>query len=257
MTSMPQIGKPQNSSDWQAKGFIRKGLIVFLALCTGAGAEATLTPVLPENPLAFGQCSVKVRVYAARVRQAPNLDAPIMELRYQSEELFVSRVDGKWAQIITSQGDTAYMAAYLLNFPTHGILDQWKRGSPEPTVGKKAKIKWARLPFRKYPSLASPTLGLFGKDDIIAVVSQTKKGWSFVQCKGGEFGFVPNRALESLNEISGTNDLVLSSPQCDPEEIQEPLHETPGEYYTRKAWSPRLFALQNHQPETSPYLAMR
>ncbi|HLP43418.1 MAG TPA: SH3 domain-containing protein, partial [Fibrobacteria bacterium] len=120
---------------------------------------------LPENPSAFSGCTAKVKVNVARLRSGPSLDARILGVRLQDESVHVRSVHGKWVQVSLPGGDTAFMAAYLLAFPYHDLLEQWKRETPSPSVGKKAKVKWASVRFRKYPSADAPRLGGFVRGD--------------------------------------------------------------------------------------------
>lgn len=99
---------------------------------------------LPDNPNAIDQCLAKVRVESARLRAAPSLSGEIVGMRTLDQSVFVHKVMGKWAQVTLASGDTAYIAAYLLVFSWQDLLEQWKKGSPQPTVGKKAKVKWVK-----------------------------------------------------------------------------------------------------------------
>ena len=104
---------------------------------------------LPDNPIAFENCTAKVKVEAARLRSGPSLAAKILGVRLQDSPLYVVKVHGKWVQVILANGDSAYIAAYLLAFPAKEILEQWKRDRPSPSVGKKPKVKWATMNFRR------------------------------------------------------------------------------------------------------------
>lgn len=97
---------------------------------------------LPNNPNAIDQCLAKVRVESARLRATPSLSGEIVGMRTLDQSVFVHKVMGKWAQVTLANGDTAYIAAYLLVFSWQDLLEQWKKGAPQPTVGKKAKVKW-------------------------------------------------------------------------------------------------------------------
>lgn len=104
---------------------------------------------LPDNPIAFGNCTAKVKVGAARLRSGPSLDAKVLGIRLQDSPLYVTKVYGKWVQVVLPNGDSAYIAAYLLSFPANEILEQWKRENPSPSVGKKPKVKWAAMIYRR------------------------------------------------------------------------------------------------------------
>lgn len=210
-------------------------------------AQAAPFIPIPENTSAFGNCTAKVKVDVARLRAAPTLASRIVGTMVQHENLFVVRVQGKWVQALTASGDTAYMAAYLLAFPYHDLLEQWKRETPSPSVGKKPRVKWAGVEFRKHPSVASPSLGRLVRGDEVAVLSDLGNGWSLVESltgdgKPGCYGFVAARALappEIPDPAEWTAPLArLRRPAGG---SPEPARETPGEYLARTAWSPEVF----------------
>jgi hypothetical protein len=172
-TAMPGSGIAMVADrEYRTQAFATRifGLLALTWACASAYSESDL----PENPVAFAQCQARVRVETARIREAPSLRSPIKELRHREELLFVSGIDGKWAQIVLESGDTAYVAAYLLAFPYHEILDHWKRQAPQPSVGKKAKVKWAQVNFRKYPVLSAARVGFFGKNEMISVLTDNQ-----------------------------------------------------------------------------------
>jgi hypothetical protein len=213
----------------------------------GQAAHAFAFGPLPENSSAFSNCTATVKVNAARLRTEPSLDARIVGHKLQDEAVYVTKVVGKWVQVVTSSGDTAYMAAYLLTFPYHDLLEQWKRETPSPSVGKKAKVKWAKVNFRKYPSAAAPQLGSFAYGDEIAVVSDLGTGWSLVESRSedgrpGCYGFIANRAL-TTPDVPDPPDWVapLAKVRKAPGKSLEPSMESAGDYLARTAWSPGVF----------------
>jgi hypothetical protein len=221
----------------------------FLGLSTVA-AHAFAT--MPDNPIAFGNCHAKVKVDAARLRSAPSLESKVLGVRVQDDSLYVSKVFGKWVQVVPAEGDTAYMAAYLLIFPANEILEQWKRENPSPSVGKKAKVKWAKVNFRKYPTSNSPRVGHFSQNDEVAVLTDLGNGWSLVESrkpdgKGNCFGFVSNRALAApdVPDPPGWS-TPLAKVRLHPGERmeKEPVVETPAQYCQRTAWTPELFVME-------------
>lgn len=229
---------------------VRKLLALIGLLGLGLEVQAFAYTPLPENPSAFSNCTAKVKVSAARLRSGPSLDASIKGLRLQDESIYVTRVQGKWVQVITSNGptsDTGYMAAYLLTFPYHELLEQWKRETPSPSVGKKAKVKWAALNLRKYPSKEAPRLGGFARGDEVAVLSDLGNGWSLVESRSEEgnpgcYGFVANRALASPDVPDPPDwSAPLAKVRRLPGQHLEPTQESPGEYLARTAWSPGVF----------------
>jgi len=205
---------------------------------------------LPDNPIAFEKCTAKVKVDAARLRSGPSLDAKILGVRLQESALYVTKVFGKWVQVVLATGDTAYVAAYLLTFPATEILEQWKRDSPSPSVGKKARVKWATVNYRKYPSAQSPTLGHFNRDEAVAVLTDLKNGWSLVESrdadgKGVTYGFIANRALAPPSLADPVEwRAPLAMAHGAPPKLKEPVYESPAQYCARTAWSPELFALE-------------
>jgi hypothetical protein len=227
-------------------------LLLCLGLLAAAPAAAQVFASLPDNPIAFGNCNAKVKVDFARMRSGPSLDAKVLGIRKQDESLHVLKVMGKWVQVETSAGDTAYMAAYLLSFPAGDLLEQWKRESPPPTVGKKARVKWAKVQFRKYPSKNSSLLGHFERGDEVAVLTDLGNGWSLAESRKAEgsgscFGFLPNRALAAPDvpdpsEWTAPVSQVRLDPGQTPE--RERLAETAGNYGWRTAWSPELFRME-------------
>jgi hypothetical protein len=230
---------------------VRKWLS-FIGLATLAqAAQAFAFLPLPENASAFGNCTATVKVSAARLRQEPSLESRIVGVKLQEEAVYVTRVQGKWVQVVTGSGDTAYMAAYLLNFPYHDLLEQWKRETPSPSVGKKAKVKWARVNFRKYPSRTASPLGTFARGDEVAVLSDLGTGWSLVESRteGGQpgcYGFIANGAL-SAPDLPDPPDWVapLARLRKVPGRSVEPSIESPSEYLARTAWSPGVFLAEH------------
>jgi hypothetical protein len=226
-------------------------LLLCLGLLGAAPAAAQVYASLPDNPIAFGNCTARVKVDLARLRSGPSLDAKVLGVRKQDEAMHVLQVVGKWVQVETVGGDTAYMAAYLLAFPASEILEQWKRQSPAPSVGKKARVKWAKAEFRKYPSRQSSSLGYFERGDEVAVLTDLGDGWSFVESikadgTGPCFGFLANRALAAPDvpdppEWSTPVAQVRMNPGQMPE--VKPVRETPAQYCLRTAWSPELFKM--------------
>lgn len=223
-------------------------VLAILGLMSGCWtAQASASIPLPENTSAFGNCTAKVKVDVARLRAGPSLSSRIVGTRLHDETLFVVRVQGKWVQVVTASGDTAYMAAYLLAFPYHDLLEQWKRETPSPSVGKKARVKWAAVDFRKYPSAASPGLGRFARGDEVAVLTRLPDGWALVEGltgdgKPGCYGFVPSRALgapEIPDPAEWTAPLARLRRPAGGD--AEPVRESPGEYLARTAWSPEVF----------------
>src|SRR5690606_37647212 len=120
-------------------------LLIFLVFSGLVPPASQGFTAIPDNPIAVANCIAKVKVDAARVRAAPSLDSPILGVRSQDEALYVAKVEGKWAQVVLPEGDSVYMAAYLLAFPANEILEQWKRETPSPSVGKKARVKLAQV----------------------------------------------------------------------------------------------------------------
>ena len=214
--------------------------------------------VLPDNPIAIGNCTAKVKVPAARLRSAPSLLSRVVGIRVQDEPVFVTKVVGKWVQVVLGEKDTAYVAAYLLTFPYNEILEQWKRDTPAPTVGKKARVKWAAVNFREYPSAVSSRLGRFVRGDEVAVLAGAGRGWSLVQSRdasgtGTCFGFIPDRAL-APPEIPDPAEWIapLARVHHMAGDALDPTRESPGDYLARTAWSPKVFALEMPAPER-PY----
>jgi len=236
---------------WPYNFYVRR-LLLCLGLLGAAPAAAQVYASLPDNPIAFGNCTARVKVDVARLRSGPSLDAKILGVRKQDEPLHVVKVVGKWVQVETVAGDTAYMAAYLLSFPVSEILEQWKRESPAPSVGKKAKVKWATVNFRKYPSRLSVSLGHFDLGDEVAVLTDLGNGWSFVESRktdgsGPCFGFLANRALAAPDvpdppEWAAPVSQVRLNPGQRPE--VKPVRESPAQYCLRTAWSPELFKME-------------
>lgn len=226
-------------------------LLLCLGILAAAPAAAQVFASLPDNPVAFGNCNARVKVDYARMRSSPSLDAKVLGVRKQDESLHVLKVVGKWVQVETSNGDTAYMAAYLLSFPAGDLLEQWKRESPPPTVGKKAKVKWAKVQFRKYPSKSSSLLGHFERGDEVAVLTDLGNGWSLAQSRKADgtgpcFGFLPNRAL-AAPDVPDPPEWSTPVAQVRLDHGQKPererLAETAGNYGWRTAWSPELFRM--------------
>ena len=210
--------------------------------------EARAFASLPENPVAFENCTARVKVFAARLRAGPSLDAKILGRRSLDESLYVTKVYGKWVQVILANGDTAYMAAYLLTFPYKDLLEQWKKDTPSPSVGKKAKVKWAAAHYRKYPSARSPRLGRFFRGDEVAVLSESG-AWALVESRAGPdgpcFGFIAKSAL-APPDVPDPEEWTAPLAQVRrlPGENLEPLRESPSTYLARTAWSPQVFRLE-------------
>jgi hypothetical protein len=227
-------------------------LLFCLGLLAAAPAAAQVFASLPDNPVAFGNCNAKVKVDFARMRSGPSLDAKVLGVRKQDESLHVLKVVGKWVMVETAVGDTAYMAAYLLSFPAGDLLEQWKRESPPPTVGKKARVKWAQVQFRKYPSKSSSLLGHFERGDEVAVLTDLGNGWSLAESRKADgsgpcFGFLPNLALAAPNVPDPPEWIApVSQVRLDPGQGQERerLAETASDYGWRTAWSPELFRME-------------
>lgn len=231
-----------------------------LLLCLGllgsahAASQDLASLSLPDNPIAMGNCIAKVKVDIARIRSGPSLDAKVVGVRKQDEPMHVLKVMGKWVQVETATGDTAFMAAYLLSFPASELLEQWKREnpSPGPSVGKKAKVKWAAVNFRKYPSAKSSLLGHFTQGDEVAVLNDMGNGWSLVESRqadgrGNVFGFIANRALAAPDVPDPPYWIApLAKVHLYPGQTieQEPVVETPAQYCQRTAWSPELFVME-------------
>lgn len=227
------------------------GILGLAPIVTGASHAFG---ALPDNPIAFGNCTAIVKVDAARLRSGPSLESKVLGVRVQDDPLFVTKVYGKWVQVALATGDTAYIAAYLLTFPANEILEQWKRVNPSPSVGKKARVKWAKVNFRKYPSAASPRMGHFTLNDEVAVLADLGNGWSLVEGRkadadgaGNCFGFVANRALSAPNVPDPPGwSAPLAQVRLHPGEKPEqaPAIETPAQYCQRTAWTPELFAME-------------
>ncbi|MBW8886903.1 MAG: SH3 domain-containing protein [Fibrobacteres bacterium] len=227
-------------------------LLGTLGLFGVAPVAAQVYASLPDNPIAFGNCTARVKVDIARLRSGPSLDSKILGVRKQDEPLHVLKVVGKWVQVETVTGDTAYMAAYLLAFPASDLLEQWKRESPAPSVGKKARVKWASVEFRKYPSRLSASLGHFDLGDEVAVLTDMGNGWSFVESRktdgnGPCYGFLANRALAAPDvpdppDWAAPVSQVRLNPGQQPE--VKPVRESPSQYCLRTAWSPELFKME-------------
>lgn len=227
-------------------------LLVCLGFLGLAPVAAHAFATMPDNPIAFSNCTAKVKVDAARLRSGPSLDSKILGVRVQDEPLFVTKVFGKWVQVVLAEGDTAFMAAYLLAFPANEILEQWKRESPPPTVGKKAKVKWANVNYRKYPTARSPRIGHFSANDEVAVLSDLGNGWSLVESrkadgKGTCFGFIANRALAAPDVPDPPEwSSPLAQVKLNPGEKmeKEKVLESPSQYCQRTAWTPELFVME-------------
>lgn len=241
-------------------------LLVCLVLLASTTAASHAIPSMPDNPIAIGNCTAKVKVDAARLRSSPSLGGRILGVRTLDDSVYVTKVLGKWAQVVVANGDTAFMAAYLLAFPADQVLEQWKRDSPSPSVGKKARVKWAETPFRKYPSAESPLLGRFDREDRVGVLTDLGNGWSLVESRESEgegacYGFVANAALERRDADPREWNAPLARIRLDPGQPMEPepVVESPAQYCQRTAWSPELFRLQlkAQTAEPEPLLAFR
>jgi hypothetical protein len=227
-------------------------LLVCLGLLSSSPVAIHALASMPDNPIAFSNCTAKVKVDAARLRAAPSLDSKVLGVRVHDDALRVTKVFGKWVQVVTAESDTAYMAAYLLAFPANEILEQWKRETPPQTVGKKAKVKWAQVNFRQYPDANSPRLGRFSHNDEVAVLSDLGNGWSLVESRKADgngtcFGFVANRAL-SAPDVPDPAEWIapLAKVRVYPGEKlkKEAVVESPSEYCRRTAWTPELFVME-------------
>jgi hypothetical protein len=233
-------------------------LLICLGLLGAAPASAQVFASLPDNPVAFGNCTARVKVDAARLRAGPSLKARILGLHGQDEPMHALKVVGKWVQVETASGDTGYVAAYLLAFPVSEILEQWKKeGPPPPALGKKARVKWAAVNFRRYPSAASPVMGRFERGDMVAVLDDVAAGWSLVEGRKADgsacVGFLARRALvppSASGPPQGTAPLARLRPvpgvpgtpagQAD----AEPARESLEDYCKRTAWTPERFLLE-------------
>ena len=226
--------------------------LVLLCVFGFAAQSSHAFATLPDNPIAFGNCQALVKVDAARLRTGPSLDSKVVGIRIQHDSLFVNKVVGKWVQVVLTNGDTAYVAAYLLSFPAADILEQWKRESPSPSVGKKAKVKWAQVNFRKYPAAHAPLMGHFTQEDDVSVLTDLGNGWSLVEGgkpdgSGSCYGFITTSALTRIsNEPAWGETRFLALVKLNPGETLEPEKtiETPAQYCLRTAWSPELFELE-------------
>ena len=229
-----------------------------LLMCLGilgaahASTDTFASLSLPDNPIAMPNCTAKVKVDAARLRTGPSLEAKIVGVRVQDEPLHVIKVVGKWVQVETAAGDTAFMAAYLLTFPAGELLEQWKKENPSPSVGKKAKVKWAAVQFRKYPSSKAAVLGHFNHNDEVAVLNDLGNGWSLVESRKADgsgtcFGFIANRALAAPDVPDPPYwSAPLAKVHLKPGQRMEvePVVESPSQYCQRTAWTPELFVLE-------------
>lgn|GEM_PF-6245448 len=122
--------------------------------------------VLPSNPNAYDHCRAKVIVSSAHLRSSPSLKAEIRGTLVLNDTLFVQKVRGKWAQLSMDKGETVFIAAYLLEFSWQDLLEQWKKDAPQPTVGKKPKVKWASgrpLPMAFQPEVNAEPQGIAGR----------------------------------------------------------------------------------------------
>ena len=238
-------------------------LLVCLGLLSSSPVAIHALTTMPDNPIAFSNCTAKVKVDAARLRSGPSLDSKVLGVRKQDEPMRVTKVYGKWVQVVTPESDTAFMAAYLLAFPANEILEQWKRETPPQTVGKKAKVKWAQVNFRQYPDAAAPRLGHFSHDDEVAVLSDLGNGWSLVESRkadgnGNCFGFVANRALAAPDVPDPALwTAPLAKVRLNPGERMENLNgqpkaESPSEYCRRTAWTPELFVMELNAKSRMP-----
>jgi hypothetical protein len=253
--------------DPKGSATVRKLLLCLGILGAAQAANTTFASLsLPDNPIAVGNCTAKVKVDAARLRSGPSLESKVVGVRVQDEPLHVIKVVGKWVQVETVSGDTAYMAAYLLSFPANELLEQWKRDNPSPSVGKKARVKWAAVHFRKYPSSKSLVLGHFNHNEEVAVLTDLGNGWSLVESrkadgKGNCFGFIANRAL-AAPDVPDPPEWVAPLAMVHLDKGQkmesEPVIESPAQYCQRTAWSPELFVMelktQSHRLDSQPSL---
>jgi hypothetical protein len=203
--------------------------------------------LLPNNPHAIDHCLAKIRVTSARLRQSPSLSSPIIGSRQIDQPVYVEEVMGKWARVQLDEGGSAYIATYLLAFSWQDLLDQWKKGSPKPTVGKKAKVKWAKASLRAYPSDQSGQLGELRRNDLVGILGDSHAGWTFVQVNGA-FGFLATQSLKSLHHLPRAFEAApLAKLQKQNVNAVLPALESPSEYLARSAWSPELF--QSTWPE--------
>ncbi len=225
-----------------------------LALVGMVGLLPTLSVhaygTLPDNPIAFENCTAKVKVDVARLRSGPSLDSKILGVKMQDSPLFVNKICGKWVQVTLASGDTAYMAAYLLTFPADEILEKYKRASPTPALGKKARVKWAHVNYRQLPSTNSAYLGRFNRNDEVAVLNDLGNGWSLIESQNHEgngliYGFITNGALAPpLIPDPIYWSTPLAKAHNAPPKLKEPVVEGVGEYCARTAWTPELFVLE-------------
>lgn len=240
-----------HSANGTAVGHSIRRAVSLLALAALAASASThlpvVMPILPENPMAFAGCTAQVNVDAARLRRAPSVVAQILGLRFSHDKLKVTRVlEGKWAAV-EFEGGEAYLAAYLLDFPRQEFLDQWKKEGPttSPALGKRARVKWASLPFRRYPDSASVSAGLLRRGAVVSRLIDLGDGWALVRGGGNRLGFLPAEALEVFQE-SWAAALPLTPLEAEAEAVAAEavlLEEEPiGRYAWRTAWSPAVFA---------------
>jgi hypothetical protein len=212
-----------------------------------AAAQTVASLSLPENTVAFSNCNAKVKVTAARLRSEPSLEASVIGVRTMDQSVFVTKVCGKWVQVALETGDTAYVAAYLLAFPYAELLEQWKRETPVKSVGKKARVKWAAVNFRRYPGVAADRLGRFRRGDEVAVLSH-QGAWSLVEALGPDgktscYGFIADKALGDP-EIPDPAEWMAPLARMHAIPGQAPPNESPADYLARTAWSPQVFAAE-------------
>ncbi len=244
-----------------SKPFTFLTFLIFLGLVFAMKVESyAFLPesLIPENPIAIGNCTATVKVDAARLRAEPSLDAKILGIKLQDSTLYVSKVCGKWVQVVLATGDTAFMAAYLLTFPATEILEKWKKDAPPQTVGKKARVKWAKVNIRLYPSMHSPDQGYFKSQELVGILCDLGNGWVMVESRDAEdkqglakvYGFVAKRSLYSNLDVTQSAQNrweLLAMAHGAPKKIKEPEAEGLGHYCARTAWTPELFALEMKQ----------
>jgi hypothetical protein len=200
--------------------------------------------------MAFAGCTAQVNVEAARLRRAPSVVAQILGLRFEHDKLKVTRVmEGKWAAVEVD-GEEAFIATFLLNFPRQEFLDQWKKEGPttSPALGKKARVKWAALPLRRYPDSASISEGEIRRGEIVSQVLDLGDGWALVRGAGDVLGFMPAKSLEVFEEEWAV--FLPLSPLHQGEGIEyAPNLESLAQYAWRNTWSPEILAALTQNPD--------
>ncbi len=256
-----RIGRSSTGINRKAIERLLLGAALLCGLAAVAAPGSThlpvVSPILPDNPMAFAGCTAQVNVEAARLRRAPSVVGQILGLRFAKDKVKVTRIlEGKWAAVETESGE-AYLAAYLLDFPRQEFLDQWKKEGPttSPALGKRARVKWAALPFRLYPDTASPAAGMLRRGAIVSRVLDLGDGWALVRAQVAEdvegaegvngaerdcLGFLPAGALEVFRE--GWAATLPLTPLVVGESETAALESEPiGVYAWRTVWAPELF----------------